>query len=593
LKDRTMGFARRLAVSLAATWIVVTTALIVPSPAQAFQLSDQFPPEIATGDRQKPLVEAGEEMVVSANPAASRAGEAMLARGGNAIDAAIAVQLVLGLVEPQSSGLGGGAFLVYYNAQADRLTTLDAREAAPAAATGQRFEGLSFADAVESGLSTGVPATPRLIEEMHRRFGTLPLADLAAPAVELARAGFEISPLLAADIKASERIPHDPTAKAYFLNADGTSKPAGTIMRNEDYAQTVMTLVDHGNADAFYSGPIRDDIIAAVKREPRPGDLAPEDFRAYRVKERAPVCGMYRSYKVCGMGPPSSGGIAVAQILAMLEPFDMTAAGPNTAQSVQLYTQANRLAFADRNRYVADSDFVDVPVRGLLDPGYLASRSRLISPDSDMGQAEAGDPPFKTGQFFEGVHHDLPATSHISIVDKSGNAVSMTTTIESNFGSGRMVRGFLLNNELTDFSFSAGTPEQPVANRVEPGKRPRSSMSPTIIFDKDNKLKYVLGSPGGSSIISYVAQSIVALIDWNLDPQQVAALPHVQNNNAKPPATLLEAGTSATDLASELERRGHGVSSAKLLSGLSIIAVGDGKLLGGADIRRENLAVGR
>src|SRR3954453_22383703 len=290
------------------------------------------------------------------------------------------------------------------------------------------------------------------------------------------------------------------------------------------------------------------------------------------------------------MGPPSSGGIAVAQILAMLEPFNMAAAGPNTAQSVHLYTQANRLAFADRNRYVADPDFIDVPVKGMLDPGYLATRSHLINPDTDMGMAEAGDPPFKTGQLIDGIHHDLPATSHMSIVDKFGNAVSMTTTIESAFGSGRMVRGYLLNNELTDFSFSAGTPEEPVANRVEPGKRPRSSMAPTIIFDQNNKLKYVLGSPGGSSIISYVAKSVIALIDWGLDPQQVAALPHVQNNNAKPPATLLEAGTSATDLASELERRGHGVSSVKLNSGLSIIAVGNGKLLGGADIRRENLA---
>ena len=326
---------------------------------------------------------------------------------------------------------------------------------------------------------------------------------MASRAVELARGGFEISPRLADSIKASDRIPDDPTAKAYFFNGDGTPKSAGTLLRNEDYAQSVMALVDHGNADAFYSGPMRDDIIAAVKREPRPGDLAAEDFDAYRVKEREPVCGKYRGYKVCGMGPPSSGGIAVAQILAMLEPFDMAAAGPNTAQSVHLYTQANRLAFADRNRYVADTDFIDVPVKGLLDPGYLAARSRLINPDIDMGVAEAGDPPFKTGQFFDGVHHDLPATSHMSIVDKSGNAVSMTTTIESAFGSGRMVRGYLLNNELTDFSFSAGTPEQPVANRVEPGKRPRSSMAPTIIFDQDNKLKYVLGSPGGSAIISY------------------------------------------------------------------------------------------
>ena len=583
-----MGFARRLVASLA-----MATAIAVALPAQAFQPGDNLPPEIATGTRQKPLVEAGEEMVVTANPEASRAGAAVLERGGNAIDAAIAAQLVLGLVEPQSSGLGGGAFLVYYNAKTDRLITLDAREAAPAAATPKRFDGLSFADAVESGLSTGIPGTPRLIEEMHRRFGTLPLADLASRSVELARGGFEISPRLADSIKASDRISDDPTAKAYFYNDDGTPKSAGTLLRNEDYAQSVMALVDHGNADAFYSGPMRDDIIAAVKREPRPGDLAAEDFNAYRVKEREPVCGKYRGYKVCGMGPPSSGGIAVAQILAMLEPFDMAAAGPNTAQSVHLYTQANRLAFADRNRYVADTDFIDVPVKGLLDPGYLAARSRLINPDTDMGVAEAGDPPFKTGQFFGGIHHDLPATSHMSIVDKSGNAVAMTTTIESAFGSGRMVRGYMLNNELTDFSFSAGTPDQPIANRVEPGKRPRSSMAPTIIFDQDNKLKYVLGSPGGSAIISFVAQSAVALIDWGLDPQQVAALPHFMNNNGKPPATLLEAGTSVTDLAAELERRGHAVAPTELTSGLGIIAVGDRKLLGGADIRREGLVAGR
>ena len=583
-----MGFARRLVASLA-----VATVIAIASPVQAFQPGDNFPPEIATGTRQKPLVETTEEMVVTANPEASRAGAAVLERGGTAIDAAIAVQLVLGLVEPQSSGLGGGAFLVYYNAKTDRLTTLDAREAAPSAATPKRFDDLTFADAVESGLSTGVPGTPRLIEEMHRRFGTLPLADLASRAVELARGGFEVSPRLADSIKASDRIADDPTAKAYFFNSDGTPKSAGTLLRNEDYAQSVMALVDHGNADAFYAGPMREDIIATVKREPRPGDLAAEDFDAYRVKEREPVCGKYRGYKVCGMGPPSSGGIAVAQILAMLEPFNLAAAGPNTAQSVHLYTQANRLAFADRNRYVADTDFIDVPVKGLLDPGYLAARSRLINPDIDMGVAEAGDPPFKTGQFIDGVHHDLPATSHMSIVDKFGNAVSMTTTIESAFGSGRMVRGYLLNNELTDFSFSAGTQDQPVANRVEPGKRPRSSMAPTIIFDQDNKLKYVLGSPGGSAIISFVAQSVVALIDWGLDPQQVAALPHFLNNNGKPPVTLLEAGTSVTDLASELERRGHAVAPIDLSSGLSIIAVGDKKLLGGADVRREGLAAGR
>jgi gamma-glutamyltranspeptidase/glutathione hydrolase len=582
-----MGFARRLAATLA-----MTAAIAVVSPALAFQPGDSLPPEIATGTRQKPLVETLQEMVVTANPEASRAGAAVLAQGGNAIDAAIAAQLVLGLVEPQSSGLGGGTFLVYYNAKTDRLTTLDGREAAPGGADSKRFEGFSLADAVESGLSTGVPGTPRLIEEMHRRFGTLPLGDLAGRAVELARSGFEISPRLADSIKASDRIPDDPAAKAYFFNPDGTPKGAGTLLRNEEYARSVMALVDHGNADAFYSGPMRDDIIAAVKREPRPGDLAAVDFDAYRVKEREPVCGKYRGYKVCGMGPPSSGGIAVAQILAMLEPFDMAVAGPNTARSVHLYTQANRLAFADRNRYVADADFIDVPVRGLLDPGYLAARSRLIDPDTDMGVAEAGDPPFKTGRFLDGVHHDLPATSHISIVDKDGNAVSMTTTIESAFGSGRMVRGYMLNNELTDFSFSAGTPERPVANRVEPGKRPRSSMAPTVIFDQDGKLRYVLGSPGGSAIISYVAQSVVALIDWGLDPQQVAALPHFQNNNGKAPATLLEAGTSVTDLASELERRGHAVAPTDLTSGLSIIAVGNGKLLGGADIRREGLAAG-
>ncbi|EWY39605.1 gamma-glutamyltransferase [Skermanella stibiiresistens SB22] len=578
---------------LAAWLIVIGAAVVSPPPAWSLQLNDQLPPEIATGFRAKPLVTAEREMVVTANPEASRAGLAVLERGGNAIDAAIAVQLVLGLVEPQSSGLGGGAFLVYRDAAADRLITLDAREAAPAAATGTRFEGLTFADAVESGLSTGVPGVPRLIEDMHRRFGSLPLADLAARATELARAGFEISPRLADSIRESTRIVNDPAAKAYFFNDEGSPKTAGTLLRNEDYAQSVESLVQHGNADAFYSGVIRDDIVAAVRRDPRPGDLAAEDFTSYRIKERVPVCGPYRTYKVCGMGPPSSGGIAVAQILAMLEPFDMAAAGANTVKSVQLYTQANRLAFADRNRYVADGDFVDVPVRGLLDPKYLASRSALIGTDRDMGPAEAGEPPFKTGLFFEGIHHDLPATSHISIIDRFGNAVSMTTTVESAFGSGRMVRGFMLNNELTDFSFAAGTPDKPVANRVEPGKRPRSSMAPTIVFDKDGKVKYVLGSPGGSSIISYVAQSIVALVDWGLDPQQVAALPHFQNNNGKPPATLLEAGTSATDLAAELERMGHGVMTTDLTSGLSIIAVEDGKLLGGADIRREGLVVGR
>ncbi|UEM18928.1 gamma-glutamyltransferase [Skermanella mucosa] len=586
-----MGRGRRQVVLSIIAGAVGTVAATLP--VWALQLNDRLPPEIATGFRQKPLVEAESEMVVSANAEASRAGLAVLERGGNAIDAAIAVQLVLGLTEPQSSGLGGGAFLVYHDAAADRLITLDARETAPGAATPARFEGMSLADAIESGLSTGVPGTPKLIEEMHRRFGSLPLSDLAARAIELARGGFEISPRLADSIKASTRIPNDPVARSYFFNPDGTPKQAATLLRNEDYAQSVESLARHGNADAFYKGAIRDDIISTVRREPRAGDMVSEDFTSYRVKERAPVCGVYREHRVCGMGPPSSGGIAVAQILAMLEPFDMAAAGANTARSVQLYTQANRLAFADRNRYVADGDFVDVPVRGLLDPQYLKTRAGLIGAERDMGPAEPGDPPFRTGRLLDGMHRDVPATSHVSIVDRFGNAVSMTTTIESAFGSGRMVRGFMLNNELTDFSFAAGTPEQPVANRVEPGKRPRSSMAPTIVFDRDGKVKYVLGSPGGSSIISYVAQSIVALVDWGLDPQQVAALPHFQNNNGKAPATLLEAGTSVTDLAAELERMGHGVSVTELTSGLSIIAMEDGKLLGGADIRRENLAVGR
>jgi gamma-glutamyltranspeptidase/glutathione hydrolase len=550
-------------------------------------------PEIATGRAVKDLGTAQRYMVAAANPLAAAAGREMLREGGSAVDAAIAVQLVLNLVEPQSSGLGGGAFLVHWDQAARRLTTLDGRETAPAAATPDRFldadgKPMGFMQAVLGGRSIGVPGTPRLLAEAHRRWGKLPWARLFEPAIRLAEDGFAISPRLAGLLAQERFLGTDPVARALFFEADGSPKSAGTILRNPALAATFRTLAAQG-ADAFYGGPIADDVVAAVRgHATNPGDMTPEDLKAYQVIERPAVCGRYRVFTICGMGAPSSGGIAVAQMLAILEPQPMERTGPGAA-SAHLLAEAGRLAFADRARYLGDPAFVPVPEKGLLDRDYLAERARHIDPARTMGKAQPGEPPGRRGSLApsDGAEH---GTSHISVVDADLDAVAMTTTIEDGFGARVMSQGgFLLNNELTDFAFVPRDGDRPVANRVEPGKRPRSSMAPTIVFDAFGRLYAVVGSPGGSQIIGFVTQTLIGILDWRLDPQRAVDLGHVLNRNGP---TELEAGTEAERWGVPLAAMGHEVKTGDMTSGLQAIVVTPTGLAGGADSRREGVAIG-
>ncbi|WP_414898991.1 gamma-glutamyltransferase [Rhodovulum sp. YEN HP10] len=538
--------------------------------------------------------EARDWMVAAANPLAVEAGAAILARGGSAADAMVAVQTVLGLVEPQSSGLGGGAFLLWYDAETGELTTLDGRETAPLAATPQLFqtpegEPLAFYDAVVGGRSVGTPGTPMLLEEAHRRWGRIAWPDLFEDATRLAEKGFQVSPRLAELVAGDEaRLRRHPATEAYFFPG-GAPVAAGTTLVNPAYADTLRQIARDGSR-AFYTGAIAEDIVAAVRgAQDNPGLLSSIDLALYRVKERAPVCAPYRGHEICGMGPPSSGGLTLGQIMGLLEPYDLAALGPEAPESWRLIGDASRLAFADRGRYMADADFVPVPAKGLLDPAYLAERAKLLEGDDALPETAPGRPEWDhAGLWADDRSIEFPSTSHISIVDAEGNALSMTTTIENGFGSRLFVRGFLLNNELTDFSFQTHEDGRPIANRVEPGKRPRSSMAPTIVLT-EGKPSLVIGSPGGSRIIGYVAQAILAHLDWGMDVQQAVAMPHLVNRFG---AYDLEAGTSAEGLAEPLTALGFEVGARELNSGLHAISIEDG-LQGGADPRREGIALGR
>lgn len=560
------------------------------------------------------------EMVVTANPLATEAGAKILKNGGTAADAMIAVQTMLSLVEPQSSGLGGGAFIVYYDAETGTTTTIDARETAPAAVDGTLFlnkEGnsIGFLDAWQSGLSVGVPGVPRMMEYMHTQYGRLPWQRLFVPAITQAQKGFaltqrtsdQVAGLLALNSSCEDRLFfRDPTAFNYFVDSETCeAKPAGTLIKNRDYAET-LKLLAHDGADTFYTGSIAQDIVGAVQSDLNiPGSMTLADLADYQVIERPPVCILYRGNNVCGMGPPSSGGLAVGQIMGVLENFDLAGKDPLDEEVVHLFTQAMRIAFADRNKYVADSDFITVPVEGMLDKQYLETRAALIG-ENDLGVVDPGTPPGDFDPTAPSLNEPGGGTSHVSIVDRYGNALSMTTTIESSFGNGVMVagRGFLLNNELTDFSFqpTASTGEL-IANRVQPGKRPRSSMAPTIVFDLDGQVSLVTGSPGGSRIIGYTAKTIMNVFDFGLDPQEAINVPHYQNTNSSSStsATVLEAPIPGVTLdydvaalESDLEEgRGHAVGITTLNSGLSLIQVIPGGLVGGADMRRDGAIGGR
>lgn len=565
--------------------------------SQAQQTADQIDPEQASGKAQHDLVHAKTHMMASANPYASKAGMEILNDGGNAIDAMVAVQLVLGLVEPQSSGLGGGAFLVYFDGTENRLTTYDGRETAPADATADMFldqngQPMRFFDAVVGGRSVGTPGTVKLLHETHKKHGKLAWERLFEPAIHLAENGFKVSPRLNSLISNSaESLYRFEATRNYFLSEEGVPLFPGTIIKNVEYANTLRMIAKNG-ADAFYKGELAERIVQTVQNAPgNPGKLSLDDLSGYRIKERNPVCLNYREHDICGMGPPSSGALTVGQILGILEPYDLRKLGPTAPESWRLIGDASRLAFADRSQYMADSDFVKLP-KGLLNKSYLEQRSKLLSRQNALGQDDVlpGNPPQDHASNFAADNSlELPSTSHFSIADRFGNVLSMTTTIENGFGSRLMVGGFLLNNELTDFSFVPEIGGQLVANRIEPGKRPRSSMTPTIVM-KDGKPVLAVGSPGGSRIIGYVAKTLIAWIDWDMDVQSAINLPHLLNRFG---TYDLEKGTTAEQLEKPLEKLGYKTEIRDLNSGLHAIEITTQGFEGGADPRREGLAVGQ
>ena len=532
-------------------------------------------------------------MVSVANPHAAAAGARVLSEGGTAADAMVAVQAVLGLVEPQSSGIGGGAFLVWYDSKSGEITTLDGRETAPLAATPRLFqnengERLKFWDAVVGGRSVGVPGTPALMEAAHKKWGQNSWNSLFSEAIDLADNGFAVSPRLAALVaRDAERLGRfSDTADYFFPNEQPLVE--GHLLTNPAYADLMRRMAKDG-AEVIYSGDIARAIINTVRgAEKNPGVLSLTDLQIYKVKERPAVCAPFRGYQVCGMGPPSSGALTVGQILGLLNQF--TPGSSNDPQTLRLIGDASRLAFADRGRYMADSDFVPMPTKGLLAQDYLSERAKLLNGPDALTEAVPGNPEYSHASLWaDDVSLELPSTSHISIVDRFGNALSMTTTIENSFGSRLMAHGFLLNNELTDFSFSSHRNGVPIANRVEPGKRPRSSMSPTIIL-KDGRPTLVIGSPGGSRIIGYVAEAIVAHIDWGMNIQAAVSIPHAINRFG---TYDLEKGTSLEAMVAPLEELGYKVNLRSLNSGLHAISIGENGLFGGADPRREGIAIGQ
>jgi gamma-glutamyltranspeptidase/glutathione hydrolase len=521
------------------------------------------------------------EMVAAAHPLGVEAGLDVLRHGGSAIDAAVAVQMMLGVAEPQSSGVGGGGFLLYYDAKTHGITVYDGRETAPAGATPTMFQHdgkpLPFWLAVASGLSVGVPGAVSLLELAHKEHGKLPWADLFGSSIAVARKGFPVSPRLADWLAKMKHFADDPEARAIYYKADGTPKQVGDIVINPDLADTMQRLATEGSR-VLREGAIAEAMVARVHGHVRPGTLALSDLAAYKPIKREPLCGPYRIWIVCGMPPPSSGGIAILQMLGLLEPFDLAKDKPNDLRAIHLIAEASRLAFADRAHYVDDPAFDPVPTQGLVAPSYIAQRRKLISEERSMGVQGVVPPGYP--------EH---GTTHISIVDRDGNAVAFTTTIEAPFGAEMMVGGFILNNELTDFSAVAERDVKPVANRVEPGKRPRSSMSPTFVLDRDRRLVLTVGSAGGARIIGDTFQALVGMLDWNLPPQAALDLPRVINMNGQ---TELEDKGDLPGQAEALRKLGHEVQVRRHEGGLTAIRrKGDG-WEGGADPRRDGVAKG-
>ena len=512
-------------------------------------------------------------MVAAAHPLAVEAGYSVLKRGGSAVDAAIAVQMVLGLAEPSASGIGGGAFMLHWSEKDQTLQTYDGRETAPAAARPDRFlkkdrSPMEFLEAAVGGRSVGVPGVLRMLELAHRRHGKLPWTELLQYAISAAEDGFPMSARLHAQLERDPFLREDAQARSLFYDALGRPRPVGARIVNSQYAATLRSLSVEG-VDAFYRGPIAADIVRAVRSHPKPGDMTEADLAGYQALERDALCGTYRVWVVCSMAPPSSGGVALLQILGLLERKGFTQVAPQSEAALHLFAEASRLAFADRAKYLGDADFVPVPLSRLLDGNYLNQRAGLIS-DRALQIAPPGN--FESG------------TSHIVVADARGDVVSMTTTIETIFGSRIMVRGFLLNNELTDFDF---LPENP--NSVGPGKRPRSSMAPAIVFGTDGRVRLAAGSAGGSFIIGHVAKTLVAALDWNLDIQAAIDVPNFGNRNGP---TEIEQGSAYEAMAGALRKRGHDVQLIEMPSGLQGIERAAGGWRGGADPRREGIAKG-
>jgi gamma-glutamyltranspeptidase/glutathione hydrolase len=539
---------------------------------------------------------AQHHLIVAAEPAAAQAGLAMLRVGGSALDAAIAAQLVLTLVEPQSSGIGGGAYLIVSDGTA--LHAYDGRETAPASARPGMFldaqgQARRHYDAVPGGLSVGVPGVVRMLAMAHAAHGKLPWAKLFEPAIALAEQGFIVPPRLARELaEGGPRLAAMPDIRANFYNPDGTPIKAGQTWRNPKLAQSLRRIAD-GGTDAFYAGSIADEIAAAVTKAPvNPAVMTRTDIANYQPKTRTPLCGTYRAYRVCSLPPSTSGGTTVLQILGLLQRFPSAELQPVTLSSVHLISEASRLAYADRERWLGDTDFVAVPLQGLLDAAYLDTRSRLIDPMHAMGTATAGTPLMQKGEILDyapmrpQIEH---GTSHLAVVDDAGEVVSMTMSIEAAFGSQIAAGGFLLNNELTDFSFEPVIDGKPVANAPAPGKRPLSAMSPVIIFGPDGKFFAALGSPGGGQIIAYVAQGIVNLIDGQLSMEAVAAAARHVNLNGP---TLIERGSSLEKFTPALTAMGHRVRAIPFDSGVNGIRRVNGGYEGGADPRREGVALG-
>ena len=586
--QQTIGFVRSV--------VVRSLAFVLLCPVPISVAQNDIQPEQTVALTSKDSVVATHEMVVAAHPLAVDAGLNVLERGGTAIDAMVAVQMVLNLVEPQSSGIGGGAFLLYHDAQTQSLISLDGREFAPQRADETLFldddgKPRRWFDVVPGGLSVGVPGTLALMDDAHARFGRLEWDTLFEQAIALATNGFRVSPRLSKSLDGygGKRLQQFTKASDYFF-PNGRPLQPGDLLKNPQFVETLRTI-QRDRGESFYRGQIAGEIVASVKESVlNAGLMDREDLAAYQTIERTPVCSQYRGHQICGMGPPSSGGVTVAQILGILEFFNLEMLGPDHPMTWHLFVEAGKLAFADRNLFLADPDFTEAPIDALLASEYLRNRAALIDLNRAMAVPVTAGTPVETVSLSPDTTDGLPGTSHVSIIDRDGNAVSLTTTIESGFGSGLFTSGFLLNNELTDFSFRPQKNGKPVANRVEPRKRPRSSMAPTIIYGPDGSLKYVLGSPGGSRIISYVAQTIVALIDFDMSPQEAVNQGRISSRNG---SIDIEKGTEMMAFGSALMSKGNAVKARDLNSGIHVIKVEPDQLTGGADPRREGIARGR